>query len=82
MSMRLEIVEGLLRLHEQWREVSEAVTASIDRADAMGKLQAQPFGFTEVQAEHIMVCSFSDRTEFARSELAMERDALREQLGW
>lgn len=82
MRMRLEIVEGLLRLHEQWSEVSDTVTASRDRADAIAKLQVQPFDFTELQAEHIMHCSFSGRTEFARSALAEERDALLEQLGW
>jgi len=78
--MRLEAVEGLLRLHERWNEVSETVASARDRHDAVAKLREQPFGFSDLQAEHILDCRIGLRTELGRRQLLDERQALLDQL--
>jgi len=75
---RAHIVEGLLRAIDQLDAVIAAIRAAADRAAARTALQADPFGFSEVQANHILDMPLGRLTRLGRSELEAELAALRE----
>ena len=51
---RAHIVEGLLKALDMIDAIIAAIRASADKAAARDALMAEPFEFTEVQAEHIL----------------------------
>ena len=69
---RAHVVEGLLRAVEMLDEVIALIRASADRAAARGGLMAEPFGFSEVQANHILDTPLGRLTRLGRSELTNE----------
>jgi DNA gyrase subunit A len=75
---RAHRVEGLLKALDMIDAIIAAIRASDDRADAKGRLMAEPFEFSEIQAEHILDMTLSRLTRLARSELENEIAKLRE----
>ncbi len=77
---RAHIVEGLIKALDMIDEIIAAIRASADRPAAMAALMADPFGFTETQAEHILDMRLSRLTQLGRTELEEERAELRRRI--
>ena len=75
---RAHIVEGLLKAIEMLDAVIEAVRNSDDRPAARQALMAEPFSFSEEQANHILDMTLGRLTRLGRSELEEEMAKLRE----
>ncbi len=75
---RAHIVEGLLRAIDLLDTVIAAIRASEDRAAARAALVAEPFSFSEEQANHILDMTLGRLTRLGRSELEEEMAQLRE----
>ncbi len=75
---RAHILEGLLRAVELLDEVIALIRAAADRAEARTQLMASPFGFSEVQANHVLDMPLGRLTRLGRSELASELAELRD----
>jgi DNA gyrase subunit A len=69
---RAHIVEGLLRAIDMLDEVIAAIRGSEDRADARTNLMAEPFSFSEDQANHILDMTLGRLTRLGRAELDTE----------
>ena len=81
---RLHIAEGVLHGLESWDEVSAAVAEALDRRTATETLQGAPFGFSDVQAEHVVDMRLATRTAAGRQNVVEEIARLRallEELG-
>ncbi|HEX2273886.1 MAG TPA: DNA gyrase subunit A [Acidimicrobiales bacterium] len=74
---RAHKVEGLLRALGMIDEIVALVKASEDRADARNRLMAEPFAFSEVQANVILDMTLARLTRLGRSELEDELARLR-----
>jgi DNA gyrase subunit A len=74
---RLHIVEGLLACIDQLDAVIATIRASEDRAAARAALMAEPFGFSELQANHILDMTLGRLTRLGREELEEEATTLR-----
>ena len=75
---RAHIVEGLLKALDMLDQVIAAIRASADRGAARAALMAEPFSFSEVQANHILDMPLGRLTRLGRSELEEEMAQLRE----
>jgi DNA gyrase subunit A len=75
---RAHVVEGLLRAIDMLDAVIAAIRASDDRPAARGALMAEPFSFSEAQANHILDMTLGRLTRLGRSELEEEMATLRE----
>jgi len=75
---RAHIVEGLLRALDLIDEIITTIRASDDKAAAHVALEAEPFSFSEVQAEYILTMQLYRLTRLGRSELEAEMETLRE----
>ncbi len=75
---RAHIVEGLVKALNVIDEVIALVRASDDKAAAREGLISEPFGFSEVQAEHILDMTLSRLTRLARIDLDAELEELRD----
>ncbi|MHB8680623.1 MAG: DNA gyrase C-terminal beta-propeller domain-containing protein, partial [Acidimicrobiales bacterium] len=75
---RAHIVEGLLKAIEMLDAVIEAIRNSDDRPAARAALMAEPFSFSEEQANHILDMTLGRLTRLGRSELEEEMQKLRE----
>jgi DNA gyrase subunit A len=75
---RLHIVEGLLRALDKIDAIIKLIRGSADREAARQGLMAKPFGFTEIQANHILDMTLARLTRLGRKELDDERKKLRE----
>jgi DNA gyrase subunit A len=75
---RAHIVEGLLRAIDMLDAVIATIRASDDRPAARVALMADPFVFTEEQANHILEMTLGRLTRLGRSELEQEMAQLRE----
>jgi DNA gyrase subunit A len=75
---RAHIVEGLLKAIEMLDAVIAAIRGSDDRPAARVALMAEPFSFSEVQANHILDMTLGRLTRLGRSELEEEMAKLRE----
>jgi DNA gyrase subunit A len=74
---RAHIVEGLLKAIDMLDAVIAAIRASDDRPGAMAALRADPFAFTEDQAEHILDMTLARLTRLGRANLEEEMTQLR-----
>jgi DNA gyrase subunit A len=74
---RAHIVEGLLRALDMLDAVIATIRASDDRPDARAALMAEPFSFSEEQANHILDMTLSRLTRLGRAELDEEMAKLR-----
>ncbi len=80
---RLHILEGLIRALEVIDEIISLIRASEDTASARAALMAEPFEFSEVQANHILNMALSRLTRLGKADLdqeAAEKRALIEEL--
>jgi len=73
---RLHIVEGLVKAIDKIDAIIKAIRASADRAEARAKLMAKPFGFSEIQANHILDLPLGRLTRLGREELEAEQREL------
>ena len=69
---RLHIVEGLLRALGAIDEIIATIRASADTGAARAALMAEPFEFSEAQANHILEMALSRLTRLGRSQLEAE----------
>jgi DNA gyrase subunit A len=74
---RAHIVEGLLRAIDMLDAVIAAIRASEDRPAARSALMAEPFSFSEQQAEHILDMTLGRLTRLGRANLEEEMEELR-----
>ena len=72
----LHINEGLLRAIDMLDAVIEAIRNSDDRAAAKNSLMAEPFSFSEIQANHILDMTLARLTRLGRSNLEEEHARL------
>jgi len=77
---REHIVEGLIKALDVIDEIIATIRASDDRADARTRLMAEPFEFSQVQAEYILDMPLGRLTRLARIELDQELDDLRSRI--
>ncbi len=75
---RAHIVEGLIRALDMIDQIIALIRGSADKAAAREGLMAEPFSFSEVQAEHILDMTLSRLTRLGRSDLESEMAKLRE----
>ncbi|MDQ1356912.1 MAG: gyrase subunit [Acidimicrobiaceae bacterium] len=75
---RAHIVEGLLKALDMIDAIIATIRASDDKASARVALMAEPFEFSEIQAEHILDMQLSRLTHLGRSDLESEMAKLRE----
>ncbi len=75
---RAHIVEGLLKALDMLDQVIATIRASDDRPAARGSLMAEPFAFSEEQANHILDMTLGRLTRLGRTELDEEMRQLRE----
>src|SRR5689334_16801047 len=73
---RLTIVEGLIKALDMIDAVVKAIRASADRAAARDALMGKRFGFSEIQANHILDMALGRLTRLGRDELANEAKEL------
>jgi DNA gyrase subunit A len=69
---RAHILEGLIKALDLIDQIIAAIRASDDKAAAREALIAEPFEFSEVQAEHILDMPLSRLTRLGRSQLEEE----------
>ncbi|HMG45633.1 MAG TPA: DNA gyrase subunit A [Acidimicrobiales bacterium] len=75
---RAHIIEGLLKAINVIDEIIALVRSSENRAEARARLMAEPFEFTEVQANHILDLQLGQLTRLARVDLETELEGLRD----
>ena len=75
---RAHIVEGLIKALDLIDEIIAAIRASEDKAAARAALMAEPFEFSEIQANHILDMPLSRLTRLGRAGLEEEMAELRE----
>ena len=74
---RAHIVEGLLRAIDMLDQVISTIRGSADRSEARANLMAEPFSFSEDQANHILDMTLGRLTRLGRSELEEEMAQLK-----
>ena len=77
---RAHIVEGLLRAIDMLDAVIATIRASDDKPAARTALMADPFTFTETQAEHILDMTLARLTRLGRTQLEEELAKLLEEI--
>ncbi len=77
---RAHIVEGLLRAIDMLDAVITTIRGSDDRPAARTALMAEPFSFSEEQANHILDMTLGRLTRLGRTELEEEMAQLRERI--
>jgi DNA gyrase subunit A len=75
------VVEALLRAIDLGPALDEAIESSADKAEARLRLTSPPFGFTPMEAEHVLDRMLWQRTRAARDQLEVEAADLRAELG-
>jgi len=75
---RAHILEGLLKALDLIDEIIAAIRASEDKSAARLALMAEPFEFSEIQANHILDMPLSRLTRLGRAEIEKEMAELRE----
>jgi DNA gyrase subunit A len=75
---RLHIVEGLVKALDMIDAIVKAIRASKDRSAARIALMDKEFGFSEIQANHILDMPLGRLTQLGREELDKERKELDE----
>jgi DNA gyrase subunit A len=77
---RAHILEGLIKALNVIDEIIALIRASEDKAAARAGLMAEPFEFSEEQAEHILDMRLSQLTRLARVDLEAELAKLHEEI--
>ncbi len=79
---RAHIVEGLLRAIDMLDAVIATIRGSDDRPSARTSLMAEPFSFSETQAEHILDMTLGRLTRLGRTQLEEEMAKLLEEIAY
>ena len=79
---RAHIVEGLLRAIDMLDAVIATIRGSDDRPTARTALMAEPFTFSETQAEHILDMTLGRLTRLGRTQLEEEMAKLLEEIAY
>ena len=74
---KAHITEGLIKALDLIDEIIAAIRASEDKAAARDALMADPFEFSEIQANHILDMPLSRLTRLGRANLEEEMEKLR-----
>ncbi|MFQ5557506.1 MAG: DNA gyrase subunit A, partial [Acidimicrobiales bacterium] len=74
---RLHIIEGLIRALDLIDQIIATIRASADRATARAALMADPFEFSEVQANHILDMQLVRLTRLGHEQLQTEAEEKR-----
>jgi DNA gyrase subunit A len=74
---RAHIVEGLLKALDMIQAIIDTIRASADTPAARDALMADPFGFSEIQAQYILDMTLSRLTRLGRANLEEEMENLR-----
>jgi DNA gyrase subunit A len=77
---RAHIVEGLLRAIDQLDAIIALIRASENRGAARDGLMAEPFSFSEVQANHILEMQLGRLTRLGRADLEGELNELHQKI--
>jgi DNA gyrase subunit A len=77
---RAHVVEGLLRAIDMLDAVIATIRGSDDRPAALEALQAEPFSFSEEQANHILDMTLARLTRLGRTNLEEELARLQEEI--
>jgi DNA gyrase subunit A len=77
---RAHILEGLIRALDVIDEIIATIRASEDQNAARDALMADPFGFSEAQAQYILDLQLRRLTRLARIELERELEELRAEI--
>jgi DNA gyrase subunit A len=77
---REHILEGRIKALDVIDEIIALIRASDDAAAAKGSLMAEPYEFTELQAEDILSMQLRQLTRLSRIELEREVDDIRERI--
>ena len=77
----MHIVDGYVAAFDRLEQIGQTVRRCPTRRQAVAALTAPAFGFSDVQAEHILDLSFAHQTEERRRAMVSERDDLRRRLG-
>ncbi len=77
---RAHVVEGLLKAIDMLDAVIAAIRGSDDRPAALGALRADPFDFSEEQANHILDMTLARLTRLGRTNLEEEMEKLRAEI--
>jgi DNA gyrase subunit A len=77
---RAHVVEGLLRAIDMLDAVIATIRGSEDRPAALVALQAEPFSFSEEQANHILDMTLARLTRLGRTNLEEELARLQEEI--
>jgi len=77
---RAHIVEGLLKAINVIDDIIALVRGSENRAEARVGLMAEPYEFTETQANHILDLQLGQLTRLARVDLETELEGLRDKI--
>jgi len=77
---RAHVVEGLLKAIDMLDQVIATIRGSDDRPAALEALCADPFGFSEEQANHILDMTLARLTRLGRSNLEEELAKLLEEI--
>lgn len=75
---RLHIVDGLVRAVDMIDAIIAKIRASKDRGAARTALMGEPFGFSEIQANHILDLQLGRLTQLGRDDLLKEQKELRD----
>jgi DNA gyrase subunit A len=77
---RAHIVEGLIKALDMIDAIIATIRASDDKEAARTALQAEPFAFSEVQAEYILDMQLHRLTRLGRAALEAEMEELRQKI--
>lgn len=77
---RLHILEGLIKALDMIDAIIALIRGSEDRAAARDLLSAEPFGFTEIQANYILDMTLARLTRIGRLQLEEEAAEKRAQI--
>jgi DNA gyrase/topoisomerase IV subunit A len=78
--LRLHILEGIISSVQRQEEIGRMVWSCGSSSEALSGLTAQPFGFSEAQANHILDRPLRWQTKEQLASLVAERDSLLGQL--
>ncbi|MDY7100433.1 MAG: DNA gyrase subunit A [Actinomycetota bacterium] len=77
---KAHIREGLIRALDMIDQIIALIRSSEDKAAAMDGLMAEPFSFSDVQADHILEMPLRRLTRLARADLEEELEKLRAEI--
>jgi DNA gyrase/topoisomerase IV subunit A len=77
---RIHILDGILDALERTDEINHVVRGGLNRIEAREILQAKPFSYSEVVANHILDLTVSRQTVIGIQELRREREQAADRL--